>query len=123
MLVVYNPNCSKCAQLGQAIEESGASWTRLHYLEGELTADLVHSIFDGYQGPVRDLIRSKEPEWVVGGLDPRGTAREELEAFVLEHPVVLQRPLVLVNGRVEVARSPEAVQEILSRLGPSALDE
>ena len=84
-------------------------------MDGELTEDLVRTILQDYDGPLSDLIRTDESDWLEGRLDPDAIDVSTLTQFILSHPVVLQRPIVLVDGRIVVARPPEVLWSILTR--------
>ncbi len=56
----------------------------------------------------RDLIHRKQKEYKALGLD-----REELIRAMVEHPILIERPIVLDNGKSALGRPPEQVLDIL----------
>lgn len=114
MIFVYNDTCSKCSELSKHLADRGFSWDTIRYMDGGLSEELVDTIFAGYEGPRSDLIRQHEKEWTSSGLDMNTVGLPELKRFVMKHPIVLQRPIVVVEGRVIIARPPEVLWEILA---------
>jgi arsenate reductase len=90
-----------------------AEWTAVRYMNGELTADLLDAIFSGYEGPVADLVRTGEAVWAEIGADLATLAQDDLKALVMEHPILLQRPIILKEGQVILARVPDRVRDAL----------
>ena len=114
MIFIYNESCSKCSELSRHLADRGFSWDTIRYMDGDLSEDLVDTIFADYEGPRSDLIRQHEEEWSSSGLDVESVDLSELRRFVMKHPIVLQRPIVVVEGRVVIARPPEVLWMILT---------
>jgi arsenate reductase (glutaredoxin) len=60
-------------------------------------------------GSVRDMIRDNEPEYKELGLAAPALADAALYKAIAEHPILLQRPIVIRDGRAVVGRPPEVV--------------
>ena len=111
MLVVFNDSCSKCAGAAEILGD--AEWTAVRYMNGELTRDLLDAIFSGYEGPVSDLVRTGEAVWADLGLDMTALSPEDLKSLIMQHPVLLQRPIILKQDKVILARLPDRVWDAL----------
>ena len=61
----------------------------------------------------RDLMRKKEKEYKEAGLDNPDLSRDELIAAMVEHPRLIERPILIANGKAAIGRPPEKVLEIL----------
>ena len=61
----------------------------------------------------RDLMRKKEKEYKEAGLDNPDLGREELIAAMVEHPRLIERPIVIANGKAAIGRPPELILDIL----------
>jgi arsenate reductase (glutaredoxin) len=112
MLVLFNDSCSKCAALSDDLGD--ADWTPVRYLNGELTAEVLDAFLEGYEGPLSDLVRTKEPAWIEGGFRMEALSPDELREIVLRHPIVLQRPIALKNGRTIIARDLERFWDVVN---------
>ena len=65
--------------------------------------------------PVRDLIRTSEAAYRDLQLDGPQVTDEMLLAALAEHPILLQRPILVVGDRAAIGRPPEAALELLSQ--------
>ena len=61
----------------------------------------------------RQLMRSGEGEYHTSRADDPKLGRAELVALMHAHPILIERPVVFVNGKARIGRPPEAVLEIL----------
>lgn len=110
--IYYNPNCSKCRQTKSILEEKNIDLDIIEYLSNTPTKEeLTHIISFGI--PCKDLIRTGEAEWSQTGLDIETASDDELIKAIIQTPVLLQRPIVIANGKAVIARPPEKVLEIL----------
>jgi arsenate reductase len=61
----------------------------------------------------RQLMRTTEPEYEELGLDDESLGREQLIEAMVTHPKLIERPIVVNNGRAAIGRPPESVLDIL----------
>jgi arsenate reductase (glutaredoxin) len=58
---------------------------------------------------VRDMLRDTEPEYEALSLADPTLTDDQLYKAMAEHPILLQRPIVVRNGRAVIGRPPEAI--------------
>ena len=63
--------------------------------------------------PVRDLLRTKEALYQELGLDNPAVSDAQIILAVAEHPVLLNRPIVVTPKGAKLCRPPETVLELL----------
>jgi arsenate reductase len=61
----------------------------------------------------RDLMRRKEPEYRELGLDNPQLTRGQLIRTMVEHPKLIERPIVIKDGAAALGRPPERILDIL----------
>ena len=61
----------------------------------------------------RDLMRKGQSEYKAMSLDNENLSEEELIAAMIETPILIERPIVLANGKAAIGRPPESVLDIL----------
>ena len=61
----------------------------------------------------RQLMRTKEAEYRELELDNPALTRKQLIQAMVKHPKLIERPIVLANGKAAIGRPPESVLEIL----------
>lgn len=113
VVILHNPACSKSREALALLEASGIAPRVVHYLEAPPTVAELDAIVRQLGVGPRAIMRLDEPEYASLGLDDPELAREELLAAMRAHPNLIQRPIVLANGRAALGRPPEAVLAIL----------
>ena len=119
MITIYhNPRCSKsrgaCELVTNVYNEAKEPLDVVEYLKNPLTVSELKQLNKMLACPVRDMLRDTEPEYKDLGLaDPALTDAQLYEA-IERHSVLLQRPIVVRNGRAVIGRPPEAI-EVLFR--------
>lgn len=111
--IFHNPRCSKSRQALELLHERGIEPEIIRYLETPPTAQELSDILDRLELEPRQLMRTKEKEYLELGLDNPELTREQLIAAMIETPRLIERPIVLANGRAAVGRPPENVLDIL----------
>ena len=113
-MVVYEKNtCSTCRRLHELLTERGVDFDTVEYhVEGISEERLRDLLAKGDLRPA-DVLRTKEPLVAELGLDREPPGDDELIALMVEHPALIQRPLVEHAGRVVLARPVERVLDLL----------
>ena len=113
VVIYHNPRCSKSRQTLQLLQEQGIEPRVVKYLENPPTADELARILDLLGMEPRELMRRKEKEYRELGLDDPSLTREQLIEAMVQHPRLIERPIVLANGKAALGRPPERVLDIL----------
>jgi arsenate reductase (glutaredoxin) len=108
----FNPACSNCRTARGMLDDKGVAVRIVEYLDDPPThADLERlMVMLGIDDP-REMLRAKEPEYAELGLDTAG--RDAVLDAVVAHPILLQRPILVVGDRAVIARPPERIRELL----------
>lgn len=113
-LTVYEkPTCTTCRKLHALLTERGIEFESVQYhvtgLKEPELRDLLRKLGTG----PREILRGREPLVKELGLDRPDVSDEELIASMVEHPVLVQRPIVVRGERAVLARPVERVLELL----------
>jgi arsenate reductase len=113
-LTVYEKRtCTTCKRLDELLTERGIERQRVEYhVEGIAEERLRDLLARGDLHPA-DVLRTREPLITELGLDRSLPDDDTLIALMVEHPVLIQRPLVDNGERVVLARPVERVLELL----------
>ena len=111
--IYHNPNCSKSRQTLELLRERGIEPLVIEYLEEPLDAATLSVILGKLGIEAFDLIRNSEDEFEKLGLADRRDDRDALVQAMVEHPIIIQRPIVVVGECARLGRPPELVTEIL----------
>ena len=111
--IYYNPRCSTCRKTLKILEDRGVEPTVVRYLDQPPDETTLRQVIDRLGVEPIDLIRTKEPLYKELGLDEIKDDRSALIRAMVEHPILIQRPIVVTDIEACVARPPENVLEIL----------
>ncbi|MCB1868691.1 MAG: arsenate reductase (glutaredoxin) [Gammaproteobacteria bacterium] len=111
--IYHNPRCSKSRQTLQLLEERGFEPSITEYLKTPPNRDELEKILSMLGMEPRELMRKKEAEYKEAGLDNPDLTREQLIQGMINHPKLIERPIVISNGKAVIGRPPEQVLDIL----------
>jgi arsenate reductase (glutaredoxin) len=111
--IYHNPLCSKSRQTLALLAEHGIEPEIIAYLDSPPSADDLGRILNLLGLEPRDLMRKKEDAYKAAGLDDSSLTRDALITAMVVNPVIIERPIVLANGKAAVGRPPETVLDIL----------
>lgn len=109
----HNPKCSKSRQTLELLKKNGITPTIIEYLKTPPTAETLKEILSQLGFSPRDLMRKKEAVYAECELDDPSLSDDDLIDFMIQHPILIERPIVLANGKAALGRPPEQVLEIL----------
>jgi arsenate reductase len=112
--VYFNPSCSKCRTAQAILADKGVEATFVRYLDTAPSVDELRALMTllAIDDP-RAMMRTGEAVYQQLGL--AGASPDDLLAAVAAHPILLERPIVVVGDRAVIARPPERLLEILGR--------
>ncbi|HHX3675698.1 TPA: glutaredoxin-dependent arsenate reductase [Klebsiella oxytoca] len=118
--IYHNPACGTSRNTLEMIRNSGTEPTVIHYLETPPSrAELVKLIAD--MGiTVRALLRKNVEPFEALGLAEERFTDEQLIDFMLQHPVLINRPIVVTPLGTRLCRPSEVVLDILPDAQKSA---
>lgn len=109
----HNPRCSKSRQTLALLRERGVEPEIVEYLKTPPAAEELEAVLDKLGMEPRDLMRRKEAVYRDTGLDDPELGRRQLVEAMATHPVLIERPVVLAQGKAALGRPPENVLAIL----------
>jgi len=112
MKIYHNPRCSKSRKTLNIIKESGHDVEIIEYLKTPPTAEELEDVLQKLNLPIEYLIRTGEEIYKTEYKGKELTDAEWIEALV-EHPNMLERPIVVNNDQAILGRPPENVQKLL----------
>jgi arsenate reductase len=108
----HNPRCSKSRQTLELLRDKGIEPTVREYLKQPPTKAEVEKLID-LVGDAKDLIRDGEAEFKSLGKKKAELSRSDIVKAIAQHPILLQRPIVVSCSRAAIGRPPEAVLPLL----------
>ena len=111
--ILHNPRCSKSRQTLRLLKDRGVEPEIVEYLKNPPDAAELDRILDLLGLAPRDLMRCKEPAYRELCLADPALDRAALVSAMTEHPILIERPIVLADGKAALGRPPESVLDIL----------
>jgi arsenate reductase (glutaredoxin) len=112
--IFHNPSCSKSRGALAILEERSIDHGVVNYLTSPPSRDDLESIVALLIDPVSDLVRRTDQTFTDLGLDPSGyNQADEVVELLLAHPELMQRPIVVRDGKAVIARPSERVDLVL----------
>lgn len=118
IVIHHNPDCGTSRNVLAIIKASGATPVVINYLETGWTRPQLLALFAAADLTPRAALRvTKSPAEELGLLDP-SVEDDVLLGAMLEHPVLVNRPIVCSPKGVRLCRPSDAVLNLLDRLPP-----
>ena len=111
--IYHNPRCSKSRATLDLLEGSGAAPEIVEYLVTPPSVADLKAILAKLGRKPRDIMRTGEDIYRELGLDDEGLSDDALIAAMHQHPILIERPIVVNGERAALGRPPEAVLKIL----------
>ena len=108
----HNPRCSKSRAALKLLEESGAAVEIYRYLETPPSDVELSAVLAKLDIAAVDLARRGEAAWKESGL-AKNSPDDAVRAAMLDHPILIERPILEADDRAVVGRPPEAVLDLL----------
>lgn len=109
--IYHNPRCSKSRITLDLLRDRGLAPTVVEYLESPPSVEDLKTILSLLGLKPHELLRKKEAK--EAGIDESALSDDQLIAAMVAHPAVIERPIVVANGKAALGRPPENVLDIL----------
>jgi len=109
----HNPRCSKSRATLELLQSKGIELMIIEYLKTPPDAETLKNILKLLGMNPRELMRKNEAAYKEAGLDNTNLSDDELVAAMIEHPILIERPILLANDKAAIGRPPENVLSIL----------
>ena len=111
--IYHNPECGTSRNTLALIRNSGAEPTIIYYLETPPSRDELRQLIAAMAIPVRALLRQNVEPYDALGLAEERFTDDQLIDFMLQHPILINRPIVVTPRGTRLCRPSEVVLEIL----------
>jgi arsenate reductase len=111
--VYQKPTCTTCRQVSAALRDAGVYFEAVDYYTDPIPKAKLRELLRKMGLSARQLRRTKEEQYRKLRLGERELAEDELLDAMVEHPDLIQRPIVEKGGRAILARPAERLREIL----------
>ena len=111
--IYHNPRCGTSRNTLAMIRDAGIEPEVIEYLQSPPSRDTLRHLVAATGLPARELLRAKEPLCAELGLDDPALGDEDLIEAMADHPILMNRPLVVTPLGTRLCRPSERVLGIL----------
>jgi arsenate reductase len=114
MIIYHNPRCSKSREALKILNSTYCKIEIREYLKYPPTKKELKELLAKLGCKAFDIVRKKEPLFIKKFLNKKFTESEWIQ-ILLEHPKLIQRPIVIDGYKAVIGRPPELVLELINR--------
>ncbi len=111
--IYHNPRCSKSRTTLALLDEQGIEANVIEYLKTPPSAEELDQLLNMLGLEPRELMRTHEAEYKDNNLADESLTRDQLIDAMVKFPKLIERPIVVCNGKAAIGRPPERILEIL----------
>ena len=111
--IYHNPRCTKSRETLKLLEDKGIEAEVVEYLKQPPSHAELADVLAKLGLTPRQLMRTKEAEYKANGLDDPSLSDSELIEAMVRIPKLIERPIVINNGKAAIGRPPENVLAIV----------
>nr|WP_319383155.1 arsenate reductase (glutaredoxin) [uncultured Roseibium sp.] len=111
--IYHNPKCGTSRNTLAMIRETGVEPEVIEYLKTPPSREKLVELISKMEISVRDLLRQKGTPYDELGLGEDKWSDDQLIDFMMEHPILINRPIVVTGKGVRLCRPSEKVMDLL----------
>jgi arsenate reductase len=111
--IYHNPDCGTSRNTLAMVRQGGVEPTIIEYLKTPPSREKLVELIAAMGIPVRALLREKGTPYKELELEDPKWSDDELLDFMIKHPILINRPIVVTPKGVKLCRPSEAVLDIL----------
>ena len=111
--IYHNPRCSKSRATLAILKDSQYELEVIEYLKTPPDEAELRNILSLLGLRPREFMRKKEAVYTEQNMDDTSLSDEQLISYIVQYPILFERPVVLANDKAVIGRPPELVVDIL----------
>jgi arsenate reductase len=109
----HNPRCSKSRGAQDILRERGVEFEVIQYIDDPPSREDLKRIIGVLPDPPAELVRKDDRFKELGLKEADYTTEDQVIGVLLEHPELMQRPIIISGDRAVIGRPSEKVLELL----------
>ena len=111
--ILHNPRCSKSRQTLAILSDNGIDINIIEYLKDVPSKETLKQIINILGIKPRDLLRKGEVVYKENNLGREDLTDDDLIQFMLDNPILIERPIVYDDERAVIGRPPDNVLKLI----------
>lgn len=112
-ILYHNPRCSKSRATLALLSEKKIDFKIKEYLKNEMKVSEINNLLEKLGLGPRDLLRKGESVYKELKLDDPNLTEQALVQAMVDHPILMERPILITEKGARIGRPPEQVLEIV----------
>jgi arsenate reductase len=113
VVIYHNPACGTSRKVLARLKEAGLEPEVVNYLKTPPDTKTLKNLLKSMGKPVRDILRKRGTPYDELGLGDSTVKDEAIFAAIAAHPILIERPIVVVGEKAALCRPPEVVETLL----------
>jgi len=113
--LLHNPKCTKSRAAKALLDERKVDYDERRYLERPLNAAELAELRRRLDRPAREWVRASEDAFRAAGLSA-DSGDDQILAAMAEHPILIERPILILDTRAAVGRPTENIEALLDEM-------
>ncbi len=115
VVILHNPRCSKSRKALAILKENGITPEVIEYLKKPPTAKQITQILQKLNKEPLDIIRKNE-DLFKENFKAKSYDNHQWVEILSQHPILIERPIIILGEQAVLARPPEKVLELLQKI-------
>jgi arsenate reductase len=111
--IFHNSRCSKSRKALKILHDHYCDIEIINYLEIDLDVSLIKDVLKKLSLKPRDILRTSEQDYKDNNLKEDDFSDDDLIDYMIKHPKLIERPIVIRGHKAVLGRPPENVLELL----------
>ncbi len=111
--IYHNPRCTKSRLTLSILKEKGLDFEIIEYLQKTPSVAELKGLLDELKMEPRALMRTFEAPYKENNLDDESLSEDDLIQAMVDHPILIERPIVKTDKGIAIGRPPENILAIL----------
>jgi arsenate reductase (glutaredoxin) len=111
-VIYHNPACGTSRKVLAYLKEKGVTPKVVEYLKTPPSRAELEAILKRMNAPLRSILRKRGTPYAELGLDDAAITDDAIFAAIAQHPILIERPIVVIDGKARLCRPAELIEQL-----------
>ncbi len=114
VVIYHNPACGTSRKVLELLQGAGFEPRVIDYLNNPPDRETLQRLLEKMSRRVRDILRKRGTPYEALGLDRPELDDDAIFAAIAQHPILIERPIVLIGDKAALCRPAEVVSDLIA---------
>ncbi|HBD74564.1 MAG TPA: transcriptional regulator Spx [Acholeplasmataceae bacterium] len=116
MITIFTtPSCSSCRKAKKWLDDHKIKYNEINLFSQRITIEDIDKMLSNAENGFEDIISTRSKIFKEESLDVEDLKMSELKQFIIEHPSVLKRPIILDGEKMQVGYNEEEIRVFIPK--------